>query len=402
MANPDERFDWSTLSTTPPPHFAVSPMDKITESLAALQVSKRQTAVELFTEAAELEQAGNISQAIDLYSKSFRLDPDVEKYVTPAEGPKQPPPSGEKTARLIQPLNVERIAEMMARGPKPENALFPRTPSPLLALPGHILLRIAAWLGVLHAGSLENLAQACRKCYLLCRNDALWRQLCLAVDARTPPLLPRTATPYRLLYIYRSRLRTDGLYICRIRYFRPGASESISAVSFNQPIHLITYYRYLRFWGAPDGHRCISFVTTEAPKKSVIDKLRNPPEPGQEAIGMCIGWYTRKPPNQSPDDRDWTLYLHDPNQHCKVDAELSLRSAANAVPTNALPHPRPLHALACVDYRGHVDRLHRVARGPPQRHPLPAFEDEPADDEIVYDTSNWGKFIFSKVRSYHS
>lgn len=59
----------------------------------------------------------------------------------------------------------------------------------------------------------------------------------------------------------RPRLRFNGCYISTVNYIRPGASTP-SQISWNTPVHIITYYRYLRFFR--DG-TCVSLLTTTEP-----------------------------------------------------------------------------------------------------------------------------------------
>jgi len=47
-----------------------------------------------------------------------------------------------------------------------------------------------------------------------------------------------------------------------VNYTRPGAASVYSSVSWNTPIHIVTYYRYLRFY--PDGS-VVSLLTTTEP-----------------------------------------------------------------------------------------------------------------------------------------
>jgi F-box protein 9 len=79
--------------------------------------------------------------------------------------------------------------------------------------------------------------------------------------ALTPLLVPTIYPTYRALFRQRPRIRFNGCYICTVNYTRPGASSPTS-ISWNSPIHIVTYYRYLRF--LRDG-TCISLLTTAEP-----------------------------------------------------------------------------------------------------------------------------------------
>lgn len=67
----------------------------------------------------------------------------------------------------------------------------------------------------------------------------------------------------------RPRVRFNGCYISTVNYIRPGASTAYQ-VSWNTPVHIVTYYRYLRFFR--DG-TCASLLTTSEPP-NVVHHLR--------------------------------------------------------------------------------------------------------------------------------
>ncbi|KAJ1980138.1 hypothetical protein H4R33_005554 [Dimargaris cristalligena] len=58
------------------------------------------------------------------------------------------------------------------------------------------------------------------------------------------------------------RVRWDGVYVSTCYYARPGRTEN----TWYQPVHMVTYYRYMRFYR--DG-RCLKWLTTDEPKKAI-------------------------------------------------------------------------------------------------------------------------------------
>jgi len=72
------------------------------------------------------------------------------------------------------------------------------------------------------------------------------------------------------MFHHRPRLRFGGVYISTVNYVRPGAS-SPTTISWNTPVHIVTYYRYLRFFR--DGS-CISLLTTAEPVDVVHHLLK--------------------------------------------------------------------------------------------------------------------------------
>lgn len=88
------------------------------------------------------------------------------------------------------------------------------------------------------------------------------------------PLTPLYPS-YKTMFQLRPRIRFSGCYISTVNYIRPGASTP-SQMSFNTPVHIVTYYRYLRFFR--DG-TCISLLTTTEPIEVVhhLTKENLPP-----------------------------------------------------------------------------------------------------------------------------
>jgi F-box protein 9 len=95
----------------------------------------------------------------------------------------------------------------------------------------------------------------------------------LPVAAPTTPPLPAVqdltsallhnlySSSWRQMFRLRPRIRFNGCYISTNNYIRPGQAAP-SHMTWSSPIHIVTYYRYLRFFR--DGS-CISLLTTAEP-----------------------------------------------------------------------------------------------------------------------------------------
>lgn len=88
------------------------------------------------------------------------------------------------------------------------------------------------------------------------------------------PMTPSMITDYLLVHRYqtyhkmfriRPRIRFNGVYISTITYHRTGQA-SVDLVTWNSPVHTVTYFRYLRFYR--DG-TCISLLTSAEPAEVV-------------------------------------------------------------------------------------------------------------------------------------
>jgi F-box protein 9 len=80
--------------------------------------------------------------------------------------------------------------------------------------------------------------------------------------AEVPAKMPSSLSSWSQVFQCYPRIRFTGIYISTVNYSRPGATSSFQNVSWNSPIHIVTYYRYLRFY--PDGS-VVSLLTTTDP-----------------------------------------------------------------------------------------------------------------------------------------
>ncbi len=227
------------------------------------------------------------------------------------------PPSVNELLNELEGLSI-------ATAPPPTDA-SPAPPCPIASLPEEILVEILLHLAIIDVASYARLAQVCKRLALLViTEERIWKRVTLgteygfgamhysyACDLLGRPLerplggegraergdwtpdidndepdttlslarpqnastplssdtspslfaLSPTYTSYRHMFRNRPRLRFNGLYISTVNYTRPGAA-SPSQVSWNSPVLIVTYYRYLRFFR--DG-TVISLLTTAEP-----------------------------------------------------------------------------------------------------------------------------------------
>ena len=162
-------------------------------------------------------------------------------------------------------------------------------------LPSEVLIEILLQVALLDLGIFTRLAQVCKRlAFLVATEERIWKRICCgpevgfggmhyswARDIFGRPLdyddrisypstyLPVSLTPAYPSYLcnirHRPRIRFNGCYISTVNYIRPGAA-SVSQVSWNTPVHIVTYYRYLRFFR--DG-TVISLLSTSEPLEVV-------------------------------------------------------------------------------------------------------------------------------------
>ncbi|KAF1843697.1 uncharacterized protein K460DRAFT_290989 [Cucurbitaria berberidis CBS 394.84] len=209
---------------------------------------------------------------------------------------------------------IGEFSSLSIQGEPPPTDLSPAPPCPISKIPEEILVEVLEHLAVQDVASFVRLAQVCKRlAYLVVTEDRVWKRLALGheygfaamhyswscqVDGKplgvegqgehmlgssddmpsdtdefepSPPppspttltqmLVPNSYPTYRNLFRLRPRIRFNGCYISTVNYSRPGQSSPTS-VSWNSPIHIVTYYRYLRF--LRDG-TCMSLLTTSEP-----------------------------------------------------------------------------------------------------------------------------------------
>ncbi|KAJ9647262.1 hypothetical protein H2201_003862 [Coniosporium apollinis] len=222
---------------------------------------------------------------------------------------------------------VEEFSQLAIQGQEPPTDLSPPPPCPIASVPEEILVEILLYTAISDVASLVRLAQVCKRlAYLVLTEDRIWRRICLghefgfgamhyryactirgeplladglggqilgtsdsALDIDPDPdlnldtdvsaaltaataatLIPRPYQTYRRMFHSRPRIRFNGCYISTVNYTRPGASSS-TQLTWNSPVLIVTYYRYLRFFR--DG-TVISLLTTAEPADVVHHLLK--------------------------------------------------------------------------------------------------------------------------------
>ncbi len=180
----------------------------------------------------------------------------------------------------------------------------PPPPCPISSIPSEVLVDILLQTAIVDVASFAHLSLVCKSfAYLVATEDHIWKRVCLGSEygfgamryawgcsisgnvlptgldtfslgflslapKHDPTLSPfffplsPTYPTYAIMFRQRPRVRFNGCYISTVNYIRPGASTA-SQVSWNTPVHVVTYYRYLRFFR--DGSCCSLLTTAEPP-----------------------------------------------------------------------------------------------------------------------------------------
>ncbi|KAL9124650.1 MAG: hypothetical protein Q9217_006036 [Psora testacea] len=281
------------------------------------------SALEHYERAVEREGEGSLGDSLNHYRKAYRLDAAVDRLYKYKHFP--PSASASKSINL-NPSNASvtvpntahhslhgsstPVSELIASFrdlsiPEEEAPIdhSPPPPCPISKIPSEILVNVLYHTAVLDPALLARLAQVCKRlAYLVATEDGIWRRVCsgseygfeamhyewastitgkplptttgdiynlLLQTTLCPPIERLPLSPlypsYREMFHKRPRLRFNGCYISTVNYIRPGAATA-SQATWNSPVLIVTYYRYLRFFR--DG-TCVSLLTTTEPRDVV-------------------------------------------------------------------------------------------------------------------------------------
>ncbi|KAL8930718.1 MAG: hypothetical protein Q9208_000259 [Pyrenodesmia sp. 3 TL-2023] len=187
----------------------------------------------------------------------------------------------------------------------------PPLPCPIAHLPSEIITEVLLRTAIADIASFARFSRVCKRlAYLVATEDRIWERIChghecgfaamhytwaatifeapedlppndppnistlsltnnmpsSTLHPRTPVSISLPLTPtypsYKTMLRTRPRIRFGGCYISTVNYHRPGASSTPSNATYTSPVHIVTYYRYLRFFR--DG-TCVSLLTTAEP-----------------------------------------------------------------------------------------------------------------------------------------
>jgi F-box protein 9 len=279
------------------------------------------SALEHFERAVEKESQGNLGDSLSHYRKAYRLDAKVDqsyknKHFPTKSKPTNPNPSNasatvpstahhssegpQETMTMSQLIETFADAQIIGAPPLIEGDIPPHCG--IKDLPTEVLLELLQAIGIRDPALLMRLSLVCKKlAYHLYKDNALWKRVALGpefglagqrynfvtdlqgresvyrvleeddgpIEDPSSSLLSSVVTDvyfpketiWQDIFHNYPRIRYTGVYISTVNYTRAGGS-SATANTWSNPIHIITYYRYLRFFR--DG-TCISLLTTNEP-----------------------------------------------------------------------------------------------------------------------------------------
>lgn len=291
---------------------SVQPEEEIDEDgFTRRETAEPNTALEHFERAVEKEAAGKLGDSLQHYRKAYRLDAAVDKqyrnkhYAHVWKKPAQPPADQPSTVSVAAPAPAEAetlstpeliasFAHLPIAQADPIIKNTPPPPCPISKVPSEVIVEILHYVGLQDPATFGRMALVCKRfAYHFAHEQQLWRRICqspefgfegmhytFACDLHGHPIftlsgtrytpfpvdapveIPKPLSSWSQVFQSYPRIRFTGCYISTVNYTREGAASSFQTVSWNSPIHIVTYYRYLRFY--PDGS-AVSLLTTTEP-----------------------------------------------------------------------------------------------------------------------------------------
>lgn len=295
--------------------------DADADEFSKLTRAEPKTALEHYERAVEKEGQGKLGDSLSHYRKAFRLDENVDQtykekhFAHKWKATKVPslhalagPQSSASNSRSeakgnpVPPTTTQLIAsfadaEIHNAPPLIEGDIPP--PCLMKKLPTEVLLELFMHIAVKDVSTYARLASVCKKfAYHVYTEKNIWKRVALghefglagqkyhfATDVQgrraiwraleedddddederpMPPVKEEHFAKdedWRELFHSYPRIRFTGVYISTVNYTRAGGA-SVTPSTWGQQVHIVTYYRYLRFFR--DG-TVLSLLTTQEP-----------------------------------------------------------------------------------------------------------------------------------------
>ncbi|KIW15596.1 hypothetical protein PV08_05644 [Exophiala spinifera] len=341
-----------------------------------LPLKEPTSALEHFEHAVERERQGNLGDSLAHYRKAYRLDAKVDqsyrqKHFPSKPNPTNPNPSNasatvpstahhsSKEPREEIPIAdlINSFAHCQIQGAPPVIEGDRPPPCPIQKLPTEVLLDLLQHVAVYDPAVFSRLALVCKKlAYHVWTDNSIWKRIALGPEFGLGgqqyqfvtdlqgrelvfrevgeeydeglPAVRESSFPKEIIWrdVFHNypRIRFTGVYISTVNYTRPGGA-SATAYTWNNPIHVVTYYRYLRFFR--DG-TCMSLLTVEEPvdvvhhltpenlayvrsnKKDAANSLKLTPASGKSALGKAPASSSAAAANVAPPPAAQNIMKH--------------------------------------------------------------------------------------------
>jgi len=262
----------------------------------------------LFLQGVQLEESGNLYDAILYYKKAEKLVPNIERQTFAYTGrnimKKEPSADNQKKDEQseLPDTNNEDDKEMsnlvskftkltMSKGKgipliEPE---FETNSSHIGSLPFEVINYILKWVvsSDLDLSSLERCSEVCRGFYLASRDEDIWRLVCTRTWGTTLVNVysSNLYSGWRDMFLSKPRVNYSGCYISKHSYMREG-ERGFQDHESHRSWHIVQYYRFFRFF--PGGQ---VVMVTSSDDKALVAKQLNTYKGCLNIQGAMIGNY---------------------------------------------------------------------------------------------------------------
>ncbi|PHH73265.1 hypothetical protein CDD82_5560 [Ophiocordyceps australis] len=387
------------------------------------------SALDHFEEAMAMEAQGNMGDSLKLYRMAYKLDSRVDgcyrdKHlapVAPTAETHSPPQCAPLQSTPPLPPTDDLIASfggLTIQPAPPQVQGDPLPPCPLASLPTELLSLIFAHVAASDPGDVMAATRTCKRLtyLILCQAPSVWKAAALsprfgfpammrrflcAIDptAHSSPqdaeliaaqahaesrlalsLIPSTYPSWMHMFRSRPRIRFNGCYISTVNYIRSGQASTNQATWDTSPVHIVTYYRYLRFF--PDGS-ALSLLSTTPPadivhhlsRQTVHSHRASPATSYLPSAPVRAALYGRWRLGHAPDESNLYVETEGVGPKYLYRMHLALRSSPSAAAHNGALNTK-LSWRAFYSY----NKL--------------------TDDWAEFGLKNDRSFVFSRVRSY--
>lgn len=235
---------------------------KAKDTIENKRFPEQENAMELFKIGTKLELEKKYSDAVSYYKRAIKIDPEIEyKYQSEFHKLQIAQP-----AKKVVEATID-IASDYVKPMVPKNTDIVQN-SKLMMLPDGVLVLILRKVIAHDVDMTLVLALSCQKLSRIVQSQSIWKFMCLiAHPFESMFTLQKKLDIYGLtwhnMWLRKPRIRNDGIYISVVTYKRTGWSETLTYV---QPIHFVTYYRYLRFV----SNNQFIILTTPTPPNEIV------------------------------------------------------------------------------------------------------------------------------------
>lgn len=256
-------------------------------------------AIECWEKGVQKERDGSMNDAIKFYREALKTHEDVEKLYR-----KKLLEEHELHKKLEKVQLEENVPKEEEPHHEVRNSESTTDPCWLLEiLPNDVLARIVRYVVLQSGESWLQLSLTCSTFNKLCFHDTdsyrtfarliypkqRYDEMAMSLNGIGNLQVLEDALwghNYAKMLKERPYVKFEGIYISVVNYLRYGANEEGSR-SWINPIHMITYYRYFRFY--PDG-RCLRLLTTDEPSLVVSHFSAETPPKNSELCRWSLGF----------------------------------------------------------------------------------------------------------------